>query len=276
MDSTSDVGQFGIVPLWLIRTGVSARAIQLFALIGGAWTDRTTNSAHPSRATMARELGCSEASMDRALVELQQAQAVTVTPRFAEGRQIANLYRLRYSRPTSAEGGDRGLPPPTGSRAAPLGITGDEQNQNHDPESEEPETVSFGDGTATVRLRPSLRSWETDEDAPPPTAPGEKHDGPERVRDGPPGFSERMGSILVHLPESARRDDATVAEAKLIARNYSLADILAAQEAVRQQGLVGGKRLWPYPSRLIPHLPRAAPVDPVLERMRKEGRIVED
>lgn len=90
----SDLGPFAIVPEWLIdHPDLSDRAVRLYAVLARVAGSR--GSAWPGRKTLAARLRCSPSALDRALRELREAGAVTVTARTsATGRRTSNLYRL--------------------------------------------------------------------------------------------------------------------------------------------------------------------------------------
>lgn len=96
----SDVGQFAIVPTWLLVSGVSDRAVRLFAYLAGKYADYNTREARPSRRMLAADLGCSLSSADRAIDELTHVGALTVEQRqAANGDFISNIYKIRIATP---------------------------------------------------------------------------------------------------------------------------------------------------------------------------------
>ena len=95
----TDSGPFSIVPEWLLDPGVSARAIQLYALLG-RYADRNGGSCHPGRRTLAERLGCSVDSVDRATKELVAVGTLTVVARRTPGGdRTSNAYTVRRIRP---------------------------------------------------------------------------------------------------------------------------------------------------------------------------------
>jgi Helix-turn-helix domain len=115
---------FAIVPEWVIDANISDRAVRLYAALA-----RYANAEHqawPSRATLADRLRCSAASVDRAILELVSAGALTTTARFVPGttERTSNLYTLKVSAPVQ-----RGLltreDTPSSPVTTPL-LTGDE------------------------------------------------------------------------------------------------------------------------------------------------------
>lgn len=94
----TDVGPFAVVPEWLLLSGVSDRAVRLFAVL--ARHANRDNECWPARATLAAALRTSVASVDRAVTELRSAGAVlTELRRDAAGDLTSSLYLLRYVRP---------------------------------------------------------------------------------------------------------------------------------------------------------------------------------
>jgi len=117
----SDV-RFAIVPEWVLDAEISDRAVRLYAVL--ARHANAAGVAFPARATIARRLRCSTKSVDRALAELVAARAVTVTPRFVEGRQTSSVYTVLAVPPGS----------PVSTRVvtpvAPGGVTPVPQNES--------------------------------------------------------------------------------------------------------------------------------------------------
>jgi hypothetical protein len=119
MSITSDTGPWALVPEWVLDSPISDRAIRLYAVLGRYADD--AGACHPSRRTLAARLNCSESSLDRALRELSENNAVVVTHRKTdEGDWTSNEYRVIRAL-TVKVGGVTGEP--TG------GVTGDEQTR---------------------------------------------------------------------------------------------------------------------------------------------------
>jgi hypothetical protein len=114
-DSLRSDLRFAILPEWVLDAEISDRAVRLYAVL--ARHANAAGVAFPARATIARRLRCSTKSVDRALAELAAAGAVTVQPRFVEGRQTSSLYTLRAVEPGSvvrspvSTRGDSPVPP---------------------------------------------------------------------------------------------------------------------------------------------------------------------
>lgn len=96
----SDIGKFGILPLWIIQAPIGSTAVRLFAVMAAKYADRDTGECYPKRKTLAADLVVSERTIDAALAELVELGAVTVTERYGDDQsQISNLYCLYYIKP---------------------------------------------------------------------------------------------------------------------------------------------------------------------------------
>jgi hypothetical protein len=107
-----DIGPWSIVPEWVIDADISDRAVRLYALLG-RYADASGES-FASRRKLAERLRCSTDSVDRAVSELVDKQAVSVVERRREdGGRSSNLYTLLTIPPlqrggrTVAEGASR-------------------------------------------------------------------------------------------------------------------------------------------------------------------------
>lgn len=102
----TDVGRFAMCPLWILQSGISDRAIRLFALLAAQYADRD-EVAYPSRGRLARDLQCSTSSIDRALKHLTAICAITVERRFTPGGEpTSNKLSLHFSRPQGLFNGE--------------------------------------------------------------------------------------------------------------------------------------------------------------------------
>lgn len=101
--SQSDVGRYGIIPEWLLDSGVSSTAIQLFAVLAAKYADRD-GECYPGRKRLAVDVGVrSERTVDAALAELTGVGAVWIEHRMGlAGVPLTNLYRLRFIAPPLA------------------------------------------------------------------------------------------------------------------------------------------------------------------------------
>jgi hypothetical protein len=90
----SDIGRYAIIPEWLLVSGASPRAIQLFAILACRYADRE-GVAWPSRKRLAEDMRASVDTVDRAIDELIELGALSINLRMREDRgQASNLYTL--------------------------------------------------------------------------------------------------------------------------------------------------------------------------------------
>lgn len=102
----SELGPYGLVPLWItIHPKATPRAVQVYALLAGKYVDVAAGrTCYPSRTRIATDLGVSDRTVDGAIQNLLDINAMTVTKRFAKsGDQTSNLYRLRVVEPKGGE-----------------------------------------------------------------------------------------------------------------------------------------------------------------------------
>lgn len=99
----TEMGPFAIVPEWVLDAEVSDRAVRLYALLW-RYADRSGRS-WPSRKALADRLRCSRDTVDRAIRELVEIEALAVEARQDEaGDRATNLYLLRQMRPGTRMG----------------------------------------------------------------------------------------------------------------------------------------------------------------------------
>jgi hypothetical protein len=92
---------FAIVPVWLIESKVSDRALRLYALLSGM-RDYGNDMATIGRQALATRLGCSTDSLDRAKSELEKLGAITVERgKVVAGQIPKNVYTIHRVRPGS-------------------------------------------------------------------------------------------------------------------------------------------------------------------------------
>lgn len=107
---------FATVPEWLLDSSCSDRAIRLWAVL-----DRYADAegrAFPGRPRLAERLGCGVSSVDRALAELVEAEAVATQAHYrSDGSRAANSYWLWPAHPPVPGG----LPTPGEGVAPPVG-----------------------------------------------------------------------------------------------------------------------------------------------------------
>lgn len=123
---SSDIGRFGIVPLWLLESHVSDKAIRLFALLAARYADRE-GVAFPSLQTLARGLHIvNRRSVTAAAKELVSVGAVAIESRRRAETDggFLNVYQLRYARPdvhAAVCAPAPGLSAPVGAKTPPPG-----------------------------------------------------------------------------------------------------------------------------------------------------------
>ncbi len=93
--ATNQIGRYVVVPLWVLDSGVSCKAVAVYARLASR-ADFDTGEAWPSMKLLAEEAGMSESVARRAVDELVQAGAVNVEPRHdpETGRQTSNLFTV--------------------------------------------------------------------------------------------------------------------------------------------------------------------------------------
>jgi hypothetical protein len=116
--------RFSIVPEWLVFSGVSDRALRLYAILA-RYADNDSFQAFPSRGLLAKRCNCSLKSVDRAVEELIEFGAIVKKRRIKDNHYQSSLYTIKRSGPVDvANGGDMG-----DARAASVvtlgGVTGD-------------------------------------------------------------------------------------------------------------------------------------------------------
>jgi len=98
---------FAMIPEWLLDSDVSAQATRLYCVLH-RYADKDTQDARPIESALAKRLGCSLDTIDRALKELVQIGAVDVEHRLDEaGDLTSNDYILRPGGRTDAATRDR-------------------------------------------------------------------------------------------------------------------------------------------------------------------------
>jgi len=84
---------FAIIPEWILDAPISPTAVRAFALLQRYANNH--NTCWPSRTTLAGRMRCSTDTVDRALKELVNIDALTIQPRTAvAGQPQTNLYTL--------------------------------------------------------------------------------------------------------------------------------------------------------------------------------------
>lgn len=100
---TTDL-KFAIVPEWFIDSGVSDKAFRLYTILA-KYADNSNRTAYPGRSTLAKRMGCSLSSVDRAVEELIALGAVTKKRRCVDGVWTSSLYTVNKMPPSRTDGG---------------------------------------------------------------------------------------------------------------------------------------------------------------------------
>ena len=99
----SDV-QFGVVPTWLLLSGVSGHAVHVYAVLWGVHAHGATGKgAWPGRALLASECGVATKTIDRAIEELKAAGALRTEPRYDRRGRTSNAYILVLTTPQTLQ-----------------------------------------------------------------------------------------------------------------------------------------------------------------------------
>lgn len=111
---------YSTIPHWVIDSGVSARAIALFAVLDryASQEDDGLRRCYPKRATLGAQLGCSVATVKRSLAELEAIGALERRQAFhyATGAHGPNIYTLHHLPPER----DGMTPMDTSFRGSPM------------------------------------------------------------------------------------------------------------------------------------------------------------
>jgi hypothetical protein len=98
---TADL-RFSIVPAWLLDSGLSDKAVRLYAVLAG-YADAETGQAYPGRKLLSKRLACSMKTIDRAVSELIEAGAVKKQQRIKDGHYQSSLYTVVRIDPVSGK-----------------------------------------------------------------------------------------------------------------------------------------------------------------------------
>ncbi len=98
-DSVATDLKFSIVPEWLIDSGCTDKALRAYVVLA-RYADNENLTAFPSRATLARRMGCHRASVDRAIEELIRLGAISKQQRVEDGKYQSSLYTVRRLPPS--------------------------------------------------------------------------------------------------------------------------------------------------------------------------------
>jgi hypothetical protein len=215
----SDIGRYAIIPEWLLLSGASPRAIQLFAILACRYADRE-GVAWPSRKRLAEDMRASPDTIDRTIKELCAIGALVVTRRKSEeGDFDSNVYFLKFActvaaetrlgSRTNADDGSR-MDAATGSRTD-AAITRSSMNQSNFHEEREVVTRSEVLVSGSSRARAKMRSL-----APPPPHDGAETQPPADSIDKPKRPTQHTVTVRELVAEGVSREDA---EGWLLVRN---------------------------------------------------------
>ena len=99
VDSPID-GPYGRIPKWLFEKNLSPTSIAVYGLLAAKYTNTRSDIAWPSRKTISKDLGISVPTVDKALVQLQEAGALFVIERKrSDGSRSTNGYQLAKKDP---------------------------------------------------------------------------------------------------------------------------------------------------------------------------------
>lgn len=110
-DPDSVLAGYAMLPGWIYSLGLSGMAIALYGLLANSGTydaaSGTYQGCQPRRKLLAARLGCSIATVRRALLELVESGAVTRAQRYAaSGAQLPSEY-IVWHHPALIQRGDQ-------------------------------------------------------------------------------------------------------------------------------------------------------------------------
>lgn len=98
---TTDL-RFSMVPAWVLDSGISDKAIRLYAVLAG-YADSETGQAYPGRTLLSKRLDCSTKTVDRAVLELMGVGAIKKQQRVKDGHYQSSLYTVVRIDPASSK-----------------------------------------------------------------------------------------------------------------------------------------------------------------------------
>lgn len=105
------MSRFAVTPEWVLDADISDRAVRLYGVISRYGS--SSRAKFPSRGALAERLRCSLDSIDRAMKELVDIEALAVIPRQREdGGRSSNEYRLYTDPPAWRTPQDSDTPSP--------------------------------------------------------------------------------------------------------------------------------------------------------------------
>ena len=114
---TTDL-RFSMVPAWVLDSGISDKAIRLYAVLAG-YADSETGQAYPGRTLLSKRLDCSTKTVDRAVAELMGVGAVKKQQRVKDGHYQSSLYTVVRIDPASGKSRPRVTDDPTPRHSRP-------------------------------------------------------------------------------------------------------------------------------------------------------------
>lgn len=148
---TSADAYFAILPEWILDAAITSNAVRCYAVLR-RYADKA-GSCHPTRSTLAERCRFSLATLDRALLELQDVGAIHVTNRRSKaGDWTSNVYQLRTLPPEGVSSPVR-TPLLTGDDTGVL--TGDEQTKAITNQSQELDARSISSDVGDL----AAKSW---------------------------------------------------------------------------------------------------------------------
>jgi hypothetical protein len=225
----TQIGQYGMVPLWLLERCHEPRAIQLYALLLAKWANRDGRCWPDRIKDIVPAMGCSVATVDRAIADLKDAGALKTTLRHrGDGAVVGMDFLLIQADPSLTATNDNkdqsGLPitnekkdPNTliatsDSKAEGLPITGDGQivtgdshiKEQPDPDNQIQERVS---AESTPTPAPALSPQPP---APSPTLLDDYHAGFVAAFAKPPAIvpgkdAKLLKDLATHVGEATVR-----------------------------------------------------------------------
>jgi len=151
---TTDIGQYAIVPLWLVQSEISPMGLRVFALLAGKYANRLTHECWPSLQRIADDLSVHRNTVKAAIAELVEHQILTRRHRSEQGLHTSNHYTLRFTPPASLS---RTVQCPTPDSTVSHGRTVQcptvGQYSVHKPESSEPESLNQRESIAPAENR---------------------------------------------------------------------------------------------------------------------------
>lgn len=157
-------GPFAIVPLWLFEALPATDRRLCIATWVALWryADRNDLEAFPSRLTLADDVGVSVDLIDRGIKRLVSVGAIHKYGRATqEGRQTANLYRLRIQPPEVIHRGGRKIGTPGAAKSAPPGAA----KSGHELEPNELDPLPPSENDTDPCAQPSPAGSDYDRDA---------------------------------------------------------------------------------------------------------------